>query len=336
MILIVFLFSVLLSWQLTSLVRRYALSKNLLDIPNVRSSHSVPTPRGGGLAIVIILLLSAVLSLFYPDAPVILIVSLLLAIAAFALLGWQDDKHDLPAALRFLLQLLIAAVFIVAMAWAGLPAFTLSIVGGISMLLSVLWIVWMANLYNFMDGIDGISAIESIMLGVVTSFWLALSGADSLAIISIAVAGGALGFLYWNWSPAKIFMGDVGSLALGAFFAIIALLGSSSFEIPFSAFIILYAVYLTDAGVTLLHRMIKREKWWQAHRSHFYQRAVQSGFTHAQVSLGIMMINLLFAVLATLVVVGGLNSIIALLVSTIILASLMFLINSRCNRICQK
>lgn len=336
MILIIFLFSVLLSWQLTSLVRRYALSKNLLDLPNARSSHSVPTPRGGGLAVIIVLLSSVILTLFYPDASVPVLVSLFLVTAAFAFLGWQDDKHDLSATLRFFLQLFIAAVFIVTMAWFGLLVFTLSIVGGISMLLSVLWIVWMANLYNFMDGIDGISAIESIMLGVVTSFWFALSGVDSLAIISIAVAGGALGFLYWNWSPAKIFMGDVGSLALGAFFAILALIGSSIFEIPFSAFIILYAVYLADAGVTLLHRMIKREQWWQAHRSHYYQRAVQSGYSHAQVSLGVMMINLLLAGLATLVVFEALDASIALLISSIILAPLMFLINLRFNRICQK
>jgi len=325
-----------LSWLLTSRVRRYALKKDLLDIPNARSSHSVPTPRGGGLSIIIVLLLSAVASLFLPDAPVQLLVSLVLATLAYALLGWQDDKHDLPASIRFLFQLLIAIFFTAWLAWHGMFDFTLSIAGIAVILSSVLWIVWMANLYNFMDGIDGISAVETIILGTTTSYWFAMSGAISIAIICIAVAGAALGFLRWNWSPAKIFMGDVGSLALGAFFAIIAMIGNSGLNIPFSAFLILYAVYLADSGVTLLRRMIKRERWWQAHRSHFYQRAVQSGYSHAQVSLAVMVINLLLAVLASLVVVDIIDANIALLASLIILAPLMFLINSRFNRICRK
>ena len=325
-----------MSSLLTSRVRQYALKKDLLDIPNARSSHSVPTPRGGGLSIIIVLLLSAVASLFVPNAPVPLLVSLVLATVAYAILGWQDDKHDLPASIRFLFQLLIATIFTAWLAWYGTPGFTLSIAGIAIILSSVLWIAWMANLYNFMDGIDGISAVETIILGTTTSYWFAMSGAISIAIICIAVAGAALGFLRWNWSPAKVFMGDVGSLALGAFFAIMAIIGSSSLDIPFSAFLILYAVYLADSGVTLLRRMIKRERWWQAHRCHFYQRAVQSGYSHAQVSLAVMVINLLLAVLASLVVVDILDANIALLACLIILAPLMFLINSRFNRICRK
>jgi len=265
LILAIFIFSVVLSWFLTSQVRKYALAKNLLDFPNVRSSHSVPTPRGGGIAIVIVLLLSGVLSLFLPDAPINSIPCLLLATLAFAVLGWQA----------------LSSVWLL---WS-LPGWSLSFVGIVILLLTILWIVWMANLYNFMDGIDGISAVESIILGVTTSYWFAMSGSISIAIICIAVAGAAVGFLRWNWAPAKIFMGDVGSLALGAFFAILAIIGSTSLDIPFSAFLILYAVYLADSGVTLLSRIFKREKWWQAHRSHFYQRAVQSGFSHSQVSL---------------------------------------------------
>ncbi len=336
LIILTFFFSTLLSWWLTSRVRRYALKKDLLDIPNARSSHSVPTPRGGGWSIIIVFLFFAVLSLFLPDAPVQLLVGLVFSTLAFALLGWQDDKYDLPASIRFLFQLLIAAIFTAWLVWDGMPGFTLSLGGAVIILSSILWIVWMANLYNFMDGIDGISAVETLILGTVTSFWFAMYGAISIAIICIAVAGAALGFLHWNWSPAKIFMGDVGSLALGAFFAIIAVIGSSSLSIPLSAFLILYAVYLTDSGVTLLYRVIKKEKWWQAHRSHFYQRAVQSGYSHAQVSLAVMGINLLLAVLASLVIVDVLNANIALLASLITLAPLMYLINSRFNRVCRK
>jgi Fuc2NAc and GlcNAc transferase len=325
------IFSVLLSWFLTASVSKYARAKNLLDIPNVRSSHTVPTPRGGGLAIVIVLMLAGMVSLFLPQAPIQSLLCLLLATVAFAVLGWQDDKHDLPASSRFLIQLLIAAF---SSTWLLSEIDGLSLTTGAIaiLLLCVLWIVWMANLYNFMDGIDGISAVETIILGTATSYWFAMSGVISIAIICIAVAGAALGFLRWNWSPAKIFMGDVGSLALGAFFAIIAVIGIAGVGLPLAAFLILYAVYLADSGITLLHRMIKREKWWQAHRSHFYQRAVQSGFSHAQVSLAVMMMNIILALLASLLIFDAIDTYTALIVTMAILTITMFLINSRFNR----
>jgi Fuc2NAc and GlcNAc transferase len=309
------------------------MAQDLLDIPNDRSSHTVPTPRGGGLAIVIVLLLSGVVSLFLPQAPIDVLVCLLLATLAFSLLGWQDDKHDLPASVRFLIQLLIAVFASGWLLWAAVPGYSTSFALLALLLLSTLWIAWMANLYNFMDGIDGISAVESLILGATTSYWFAISGVASMAIICIAVAGASVGFMRWNWSPAKIFMGDVGSLALGAFFAIIAIIGTTRLDIPFLAFLILYAVYLADSGVTLLHRIIKKEKWWQAHRSHFYQRAVQSGFSHAQVSLSVMALNIIFAVLASLLIMGIINATAAMVVTMAILMPLMFLINSRFNRI---
>ena len=330
-ILATFIISIVLSWLLTSQVRKYALAKNLLDIPNVRSSHTVPTPRGGGMAIVIVLVLSGLVSLLLPNAAIHNIICLLLGTLAFSVLGWQDDKHDLPASARFLIQLLIAALSSAWLLW-NVPAWSLSSAGVVILLLSTLWITWMANLYNFMDGIDGISAVESIILGVTTSYWFAMSGSISIAIICIAVAGAAVGFLRWNWSPAKIFMGDAGSLALGAFFAILAIIGATSLDIPFSAFLILYAVYLADSGVTLLTRIFKREKWWQAHRSHFYQRAVQSGFSHSQVSLAVMVINVICSVLASLLILGVVDVISAFVLTMAILTPLMFLINSRFNR----
>jgi Fuc2NAc and GlcNAc transferase len=280
-----------------------------------------------------VLLLSGVVSLFLPQAPIDVLVCLLLATLAFSLLGWQDDKHDLPASVRFLIQLLIAVFASGWLLWAAVPGYSTSFALLALLLLSTLWIAWMANLYNFMDGIDGISAVESLILGATTSYWFAISGVASMAIICIAVAGASVGFMRWNWSPAKIFMGDVGSLALGAFFAIIAIIGTTRLDIPLLAFLILYAVYLADSGVTLLHRIIKKEKWWQAHRSHFYQRAVQSGFSHAQVSLSVMALNIIFAVLASLLIMGIINATAAMVVTMAILMPLMFLINSRFNRI---
>ena len=334
LILTVFISSVVLAWFLTSRVRRYVLAKNMLDMPNDRSSHLTPTPRGGGIAIVFVLMLAGIISLFLPAAPIKILLPLLLATLAYATLGWQDDKLDLAASVRFFIQLLIAATVAGWLFWNDGAAGSLLMIA--MLILVTLWITWMANLYNFMDGIDGLSAVESIILGATTSYWFAFSGAMGIAIICIAIAGASIGFMRWNWSPAKIFMGDVGSLALGAYFAIIAVIGTSTLLIPFSAFLVLYSVYLTDTGITLLGRMMRREKWWKAHRSHYYQRAVQSGLSHAQVSLTIMMINIILALLASLVVFSQIPGYAAILIATAILAPLMFLINLRCNSMNQQ
>jgi len=330
----IFILSIVISWLLTAQVRKFVLTNNMLDIPNARSSHVTPTPRGGGVAIVCVLLLAGILSLLLPEAPQQLLLALLFATLAYAVLGWQDDRYDLAASLRFLVQLLIAAATAGWLLWNGASENKLLML--VMLFLVTIWITWMANLYNFMDGIDGISAVEATILGATTSYWFAISGSLSIAIICIAVAGASIGFLRWNWSPAKIFMGDVGSLALGAFFAVIAIIGSTALDIPFAAFLVLYAVYLADAGITLLTRMMKKEKWWQAHRSHYYQRAVQSGLSHAQVSLAVMMINITLALLASLVVTGILPVYMAIVMTTAILVPLMFLINLRCNRIKQQ
>jgi Fuc2NAc and GlcNAc transferase len=332
-IIVVFLASIALSAFLTGRVMRYAVRSSLLDIPNARSSHEVPTPRGGGLAIVIVIALATCMSVFIAGTQVSHAICLLFAIVAYGVLGWQDDKHDLSALSRFLVQVLVALSCTLYLIWSGIMLMPATIIEFILVFLAVLWITWLVNLYNFMDGIDGISGVETLVLGVVVSYWFASLAMPGLAVISIAAAGAALGFLRWNWSPAKIFMGDVGSLALGGFFAIIALIGHYSAGIPFSAFTVLYAVYLVDATITLLGRMMRKEKWWQAHRSHYYQRAVQSGLSHAQVSLGIMLINIVMALLATMIVWGLVPGFLAIAIAGAILAALMFLINSRFNRV---
>ena len=330
-----FILSALLSWVFTAYVRLYVLKRNLLDIPNIRSSHSIPTARGGGIAIVTVMMLSGTSSLLLPGTQFHILLCLLLATLAFSILGWQDDKHDLSASPKFLIQLLISGLASVWLFW-GVIGWSWSFSDVIILMLSVLWITWMANVYNFMDGIDGISAVESIILGVTTAYWFTVSGSISVAILCMTVAGAALGFLRWNWSPAKIFMGDAGSLALGGFFALIAIIGATILEIPFPAFLVLYAVYLADTGATMLNRMIKKEKWWQAHRSHYYQRAVQSGFSHAQVSLAVMGINILLAVLASLLVADMVSVSTAIAMTLLLLATVMFLINSRYNRFVTK
>lgn len=318
------------AWGLTALVRRYALRRGILDLPNARSSHSLPTPRGGGLAVVVVALTVATMAMIVSPSQGHLLLPVSVMLAAFALLGWLDDHYDLSVAGRLAVQLLLATLAVYWLLAGNGHALT-----GRFILLSVaavLWIVWMANLFNFMDGIDGIAGVETLVLGLVLSLWFASAGDTALAMFCLALAAAALGFLGWNWAPARIFMGDVGSVSLGACFALLALTGVIHYDLPFTAFLVLYGVFIADASLTLLRRLWRREKWWQAHRSHYYQRAVQSGFSHAQVSAVVLCINLLLAGIASLDVYGRISNWLALLLASLILAAVVFLIHSRDTR----
>jgi Fuc2NAc and GlcNAc transferase len=319
----------LIAYWLTGRIYHYALHRELLDIPNARSSHSTPTPRGGGLSIVVVMLLSALAGTeLYPDQSGL---CYLLALTgfAYAVLGWLDDHFDLSSLVRFVVQILLACGAVGWLMTAGGMALPWHVPTYQLLPVAVLWVVWMANLYNFMDGIDGIAAIEALVLSATSAAWFGAAGADGLMLIALAMAGSSLGFLGWNWSPARIFMGDAGSVALGALFAMIALIGSSRYAIPVAAFIILYAVFLVDTTLTLLKRIVRGEKWWQAHRSHYYQRAVQSGWSHGQVSGAVLIINIVLAGLATALVAGALNEITALTAAGAILAGCLILVDLR-------
>lgn len=321
-----------LGWLLTGLVHRYAIRRSLLDIPNQRSSHSTPTPRGGGLSIVVVVVIATLGISFVLPGQAVIVLWPGATLLAYALLGWLDDHHDLSARVRFLVQLLLAVVVVTVLTMFAHDVFSPT---PSHLLLSagmVLWIVWMANLYNFMDGIDGLAAIESLVLSVTIAAWFSLLGGVGIAWLMLATAGASIGFLGWNWSPARIFMGDVGSVALGAFFALTALIGWYLYGMQAFAFVILYGVFLVDATVTLLRRIWRREKWWQAHRSHYYQRAVQSGFSHAQVSLAVLVLDVLLALLASGLLAGMLSLSAALAAAVVILFVPMFLIDLRGTR----
>jgi Fuc2NAc and GlcNAc transferase len=286
----------------TPVVRRYAVGREVLDVPNARSSHTRPTPRGGGAAVapLVVAGLAAAAALGGEEALWVLAGG----VALMAGVGWIDDHRGLSPALRLLLQAMAALAVVavlgplgtieigerqLALQWLGWPV-------------TLLWLVWMTNLYNFMDGIDGIAGIEAAVAGSVMAMWFAAFGAAHLALACTVLAGAALGFLVWNWAPAEIFMGDVGSLALGFGFAGLAVVGVNQYAMPWTAFVLLLAVFVGDATVTIVARLMQRERLTEAHRSHFYQRAVQAGLTHGQVSSMVLLANLLFAVLATLAV----------------------------------
>ena len=262
-----------IAWAGTAAMRRYALGSGLMDVPNERSSHSIPTPRGGGLAIVIAVCISTC-GVWLMDSVHTSILAIVLIGGGFvALVGYLDDRHELPARLRFAVHL-AAAVLAVALIDGGILGLghglgpTRVSVG----FLAAIGVVWMLNLYNFMDGIDGIAAAQSaFMAGAGAVLNVAGGGPDGLTMVLVITATASCGFLIPNWPPATIFMGDVGSGFLGFLFGALALVCDAQTPVSVWSWIILGSLFIGDATATLLHRMARHERWYVAHRTHAYQ-----------------------------------------------------------------
>lgn len=311
----------LLSWLLASRVRLYAL-ENLVDVPNERSSHSSPTPRGGGLAIAITVLGGIVLTGVWHWISWNLALALSGGGAMIAAVGWVDDHRDLPARIRFPVQL--AAAFW-AMYWlGGMPTLNVGVanlyVGTIGTVLGLLGVIWAINLYNFVDGIDGLAAGEAVSTGAIGGLILLAMGHAGLAMVSLLIAAASAGFLPFNWAPAKLFMGDVGSGMLGYLFAVLAIASENAGAIPVLIWVLLLGAFVFDATVTLFRRVANGERWYQAHHSHAYQRMVQAGRSHAQVSSVILLINLFLGLLALIAWLRPTLFLIAIGAGTIVLA----------------
>jgi len=266
----------------TLLMYRFALRHGLLDVPNERSAHVVPTPHGGGIAIAAAFFFSLALLLWWDvlprDAGMALLGGGLLVAAVGA---WDDHRHVAPP-WRLLVHVLAA---LWALFWLGadLSAF--------DALLALLGMVWLINLYNFMDGIDGLAGAQALCAALAGGVLLWLSDAPGLALASMALAVSSAGFLVWNWPPAKIFMGDAGSGLLGYSFAVLALAGAQSGALSALIWLILLAPFVLDATLTLLRRMLRGERWYQAHATHLYQRMTQAGYSHKQVTMAVIVLN---------------------------------------------
>jgi len=263
----------------------------VLDRPNERSSHAVPVPRGGGIAVVAALAV-AWLCLALVDAPADLLPWLvpLAAASALAAVSFADDLRGLGAGLRLAVQALAVAAGL----WAldGRGALAAVAPAWIDLPLTALGWVWFLNLYNFMDGIDGITGTETVSIGVGLAA-LAFAGLAPPAIAgpALVLAAAAAGFLVWNWHPARIFLGDVGSVPLGYLLGLLLVILAGSGPVGLAAALLLPLVYLVDATVTLARRVLRGESPARAHREHVYQRAVIAGASHASVSLRIAAAN---------------------------------------------
>ena len=270
----------------------------LFDKPNPRSSHSEPTPRGGGLAIVMSVLISCLV--FHSFNPIfgvdfewqsgfILVVTFLLAVASFF-----DDLLSLSVSVRLSLQgfLSLIVVFLVGPIPMGdvVPI-------SVSIVLTAIVLMWLLNLYNFMDGIDGLAASEtSVVCIVAAAILMGNNTQDSIVVMAIALGGSALGFLVWNWSPAKLFMGDSGSVFLGFTIGSLALFSVQETALSMSVWLILLATFTTDASYTLIRRLLAGQNIFYAHRSHGYQVLADRWGSHKKVTSLYMVINLFWLV----------------------------------------
>ena len=284
--------TLLASFVGTLALRRYALARQIIDTPNARSSHTVPTPRGGGVAIVLAYLAALIFWWFHAGLASGLFWSLLLGGGLIAAVGFWDDHAQLPAGIRFAFHLLSAALAVFLLGgWPllDLGGFVLHW-GWLGHLCGVLLLAWAINFYNFMDGIDGLAAAQAVFVAGAGGGLLVLSGSDGMPLWLLAAA--SCGFLLLNWPPARIFMGDAGSGFLGYALAVHALHATTSGQMMLWPWLILLGVFIVDATLTLLRRAARRIRVTDAHRTHAYQWASRRFGAHKPVTLAILLINL--------------------------------------------
>lgn len=269
------------SAALTALARRYALSRQLLDMPGHRRSHRMATPRGGGIApFAATLTGGALLVSMHPQARALGFC--LVATTAVAVIGWLDDHRPLSGALR--LSVHAVAALTAALAVLGTPA---TATQAMLLALSVCWIVSLVNAWNFMDGIDGLATTQAVLVAVcVFAGGLLYAWLDSAwSGFALVFAGALLGFLPFNYPRARIFLGDVGSGALGFVIACLLLRAVASGGMPWPLALLPVSAFLVDSGLTLAKRVVQSRAWWRPHREHLYQWLVRSGITHAKATM---------------------------------------------------
>jgi len=289
-----FLVSTLITRQLV--VNSHRFSK--MDIPNERSSHLTPTPRGGGIAFVTTSLVGFLLLLLNNSLDAAEILALCCAGAIVAIAGHLDDRQKISGAtIRLGFHALGAIILIVGIGFPSqISLFDRTIdTGIIGSILGVLYLVWLLNLFNFMDGTDGIAASEAIFVVLAGAFlnYHVLSDANHSAA-AVVLAASTLGFILYNWSPAKIFMGDVGSGYLGIVVGGLSLIAANQDPDLLWVWIILLAVFVSDATTTLIRRLLRKQKPHVAHRSHAYQHLAIRLNSHAKVALLVLAVNIVW------------------------------------------
>jgi UDP-N-acetylmuramyl pentapeptide phosphotransferase/UDP-N-acetylglucosamine-1-phosphate transferase len=302
----VFFLLTVLSYFGVFYIHRIALQHQIMDHPNERSSHSIPMPLGGGLAIVILVLATSTWVINEIDWKRSLIYILSGSILAW--MGWRDDVRSLPASFRLAVQSLVAVISMWGMGYFKVitlqPSGFLSL-GIFGVIITFLWIVGMINAFNFIDGIDGMAGGVAFSAGL-GWMWLAVNLKNPFAFwVALAIAASSLGFLGHNWSPAKIFMGDVASTFLGYSFAVLSLITADQRGDAVLIGTLLMWTVIMDTGATFVGRLIRGENIFSRHRAHLFQRLVISGYKHSTISALYMILTLLAAYLSRIWLRGG-------------------------------
>jgi UDP-N-acetylmuramyl pentapeptide phosphotransferase/UDP-N-acetylglucosamine-1-phosphate transferase len=277
-----FVLSAWLTWRFCDPKSRF----HILDHPNERSLHAQSTPRSGGLAILVAIVASvAMVSLSYSLRDLAAVAAGFLIVAGVSFL---DDRFSIAPGYRLLVHALVAAIILsddFYLRTFDVPGAVWQWHYSVAAVFSVLYTVWMINLYNFMDGMDGFAggmAVAGFVIFAVSG-WMA--GHDAFFVTSLIIAAACGGFLVFNFPPARIFMGDIGSSTLGLLAAAFSLWGARDGIFPFWTAVLAFSPFIADATVTLVRRFMRREKLWHAHRTHFYQQLVQSGWGHRKTVL---------------------------------------------------
>jgi len=270
-------------------LRRWADGR-MLDVPNVRSLHTWPIPRGGGVGIVLVVL-AGTWGLFFSrilSAPWREIAAFSLGGGIVALAGWLDDMHHLSTHVRLIVQAVSSIIILIAVGYfsaAPVPIIGEIRLNSIGIPFTLIWIVGLTNAYNFMDGVDGMAAGQAVVAGLGWTIMGFASGCAFVGLMGVLLAASSLGFLFHNWPPARIFMGDVGSAFIGFSFAVFPVMTAQRSPRLVFAGILLVWPFVLDTSFTLVRRLIHKENIFEAHRTHLYQRLVISGYSHRFVTL---------------------------------------------------
>jgi UDP-N-acetylmuramyl pentapeptide phosphotransferase/UDP-N-acetylglucosamine-1-phosphate transferase len=309
------------AWAGTGAVLHLLKKRAILDHPNERSSHATPTPHGAGLALVPVVLVAWSMAAALAGT-LTLYGSLFAAALVLAAVSWRDDLRGLGALPRLAVQAAAVAVGMAVLPGPGavfqglLPEWLDLVAAGF------LWL-WFINLFNFMDGIDGLAGTEAACIGA-GLYFVTMAGAwpGEVGLYALVIAAAALGFLQWNWHPARIFLGDVGSVPLGYLIGWL-LLGAAAHGL-WPAALLLPLYYLADATLTLLSRLRRRQVIWRAHRDHYYQQAVRRGLGHDTVVRAVLGVNLVLTVCAVVSLSGGLAAAGALAMGALSVAAVLW------------
>lgn len=305
-----YIFLLFISFLLTYFIKDYMIKKSFVASVNERSSHTVPTPHGGGIALAITWFIGLFYLYFLNQIEINLFYALLFG-AVISVVSFFDDIYELSPKLRLLVQSIVAIGGLYFL--GGFETLTFGIFDienpVFTNIFAFFMIIWFINLYNFLDGINGYAGSEAVFLSF--AGFILFSG-NHFLVLAVAV----LGFLYWNWNKAKIFMGDVGSTLLGYNVAIFTIYYANQESTNFWIWVILFGVYWFDATLTLIRRKLNKEKLSQAHKKHAYQRLTQSGWSHYKVtnySIGLNLVlfaivyfipNIFLAFIISLIILG--------------------------------